>query len=270
MFHCPIIGEVNGVRQHLCWLYIRLMGSSWVSEIDFFSDEVSRFERDVHLLILGTLNASIRYMDEQVKTELADIEKAISDAINPDYQQHLAEEHADVLALNVDQETFLRNMALVALATRLTHALRYMARSSETFVERKKRYGTRGMSEFDCLWAEFAERFGIDFTQHAEKIDFVNTLRNVRNQIVHDGGEANPFKPLAESELDAGDEGMFDLSFSKEFNDYVHGTGCGAEVCVSQEQLEWHIAKATTLVKWLAEEFRRVQLALSKELRSIQ
>src|SRR5208282_5849930 len=90
---------------------------------------------------------------------------------------------------------FLRNMALVALSSRLTHALRNMTKSAESFAPRKKGgYGHRGMSEYRRLWMEYTERFGIDFTANADRISFVEPMREVRNQIVHEGAEAQTYK----------------------------------------------------------------------------
>ena len=44
---------------------------------DVYEDEYDQFQRDVHVLIRGTLNASIRYLDAEMKTQLADIEAAM-------------------------------------------------------------------------------------------------------------------------------------------------------------------------------------------------
>jgi hypothetical protein len=82
--------------------------------------------------------------------------------------------------------------ALVALASRLTHALRKVARPADHFVSRKGRCGTSQDSEFVRLWKEYGERFSIDFIAKSWRIAFVDPMREVRNQIVHDGGEANP------------------------------------------------------------------------------
>jgi hypothetical protein len=180
--------------------------------------------------------------------------------LNDEYHQHLVDEYGVVLATNGRQEQFLRNIALVALASRLTHALRNMARSSETFNKRKKNYGGKG-SEFDQLWREYTNRFGIDFEANADRIAFVETMRKVRNKIVHAGAEANTFKPLDESDLNGGDAGYLDMEFSEEYPEYVSGTGVGAEVNVSEKQLEEHIKASLDLVGWLAGELRTRELA---------
>jgi hypothetical protein len=91
-------------------------------------------------------------------------------------------DYGDVLLTNISQERFLRNMALVALASRLTHALRNMTKSAESFSPRAKRYEKMThLSEFNRLWLEYGERFGIDFTVHADRIAFVEPMREVRN-----------------------------------------------------------------------------------------
>jgi hypothetical protein len=76
-----------------------------------------------------------------------------------------------------------------------------MARSAETFSSRKKRHGGTDKSEFQRLWAEYSERFGMNFD--ADLIAFTEHMRAVRHQIVHDGGQANPFKSQVELGLDS-------------------------------------------------------------------
>lgn len=238
------------------------------SDMDVFRDEFERFQRDVHILIVGTLSASIRYLDQKARTELESINTALERAKSDDYQQHLVDEHVDVLATNNDQERFLRNMALVALASRLTHSLRTMARSAEVFSPRKKRYGTRDMSEFARLFAEYGERFGIDFQAASQKIAFVDPMREVRNQIVHEGSEANTLKPIDEMNFNLGDAGYLDMTFSDRFPEYVEGTGMGAEVNVTNEQLDQTIVAAIELVRWLSQELREKEIMTAKTLRT--
>src|SRR5258708_5333906 len=234
--------------------------SDSLSNIDLFEDEYGQFQWDVHILIEGTLRASIRYLDTEARRKLDEIEKALKKPLDDEYQEHLVDEHVDVLVTNSGQERFVRNMALVALASRLTHALRNMARSAELFSARKNQYGTKSMSEFDQLWAEYQERFGIDFDTSKDRIAFVNTMREVRNQIVHDGSEANTFKPLNLIDWNSGDAGYLDISFSEKYPEYVWGTGMSAEVSVSEEQLQKAIRASVDLVGWLAGELRAREL----------
>jgi hypothetical protein len=243
--------------------------SDSLSNIDVFEMEYGQFQWDVHILIEGTLHASIRYLVTEARRELDDIEEARKKPVAYEYQEHLVDEHVDVLATNSSQERFLRNMALVALASRLTHALRNMARSAELFNARKKRYGKKSMSEFDQLWAEYHERFGIDFDADKDRIAFVNTMREVRNQIVHDGSEANTFKPLGEIDWNSGDAGYLDISFSEKYPEYVWGTGMGAEVTVSEEQLQKAIKASVDLVGWLAGELRAKELQSTGKPRAV-
>src|ERR1700676_715473 len=133
------------------------------SNFDAYESEYEQFQWDVHILIAGTLHAGIRFLDSEARTELAKIEKWMKKPASDEYHQHLGDEHVDVLATNDGQERFLRNMALVALASRLTHSLRTMARSAEAFSPRKKRYGQKNTSEFTRLRVEYKERFEIDF-----------------------------------------------------------------------------------------------------------
>ena len=211
---------------------------------DVYRDEFEQFQWEVHILIEGTLSASIRYLDKEANAELAKIQSSLDKATDDDYQQYLVDEHVDVLATNDGQERFLRNMALVALASRLTHSLRKMARSAENFCPRKKRYGAKNMSEFERLFVEYAERFGINFQSEAARIAFIEPMREVRNQIVHDGSEANTLKPFDEIDMNQGDSGLLDMWFSQKYPEYVDGIGYGAEVSVSQELLDNNIKSA--------------------------
>ncbi len=234
--------------------------SDSLSNIDLFEDECGQFQWDVHILIEGTLRASIRYLDTEARRELGEIEKALKKPLDDEYREHLVDEHVDVLATNSGQERFVRNMALVALASRLTHALRNMARSAELFSPREKEYGNGRMSEFDQVWVEYHERFGIDFATNKDRIAFVETMRRVRNRIVHQGSEANTFKPLNLIDWNSGDAGYLDISFSEKYPEYVWGTGIGAEVSVSEDQLQKAIKASVELVGWLAEELRAREL----------
>ena len=222
------------------------------------------FKWDVHILIEGTLEASIRYLDTEARTELGRIEEAIKKPLDDEYREHLVDEHVDVLATNSGQERFLRNMALVALASRLAHALRAMARSAELFSKRREgRYGTNKASEFERLWAEYFERFGIN-VENSGRIAFVKSMVEVRNQIVHAGGEANTWKPLDKIDWNTGDEGYLKTDFSKQYPEYVSGTGTSAEVSVSEELLDQNIKASIELVGWLAGELRSKELARTK------
>lgn len=237
-----------------------------LENIDSYDDEYHQFQWDVHVLIRGTLHASVRYLDAQIGTYLADIEAAIDKSQDTEHQQYLVDEHVDVLDTNSRQERFLTNMAIVALASRLTHALRTMSRSAESFSPRKKRYGKKNMSEYRRLWLEYSERFGIDFNANADRIAFVETMREVRNQIVHDGGEANTFKPNDEIDWHADVVAYLDCSFSEKYPDYVSGD----EVRVSREQLEMAVEASVNLVGWLAKELRTRELASIRKAKGTQ
>jgi hypothetical protein len=194
-----------------------------LSNIDVFDDEYHQFQWDVHILIKGTLAASIEYLNREAKTELAKIKEQLEKPASDEYGQYLVDEHVDVLATNAAQERFLRNMALVALASRLTHSLRKMASLAETFSPREKKYGDKSMSEFARLWLEYSERFGIDFERNSARIDFVDKMREVRNQIVHDGSEANTIKPLDEADLNGGYSGWLDTEWAWCIKPKTHG-----------------------------------------------
>ena len=52
-----------------------------------------------------------------------------------------------------------------------------MAGSAELFSARKNRYGDKRMSEFNRLWIEYHERFGIDIVANTDRTAFVETMR---------------------------------------------------------------------------------------------
>jgi len=232
-------------------------------DIDSYDDEYQQFQRDVYLLIVGTLNASKQYLDTECRTELAKIQAVLDKTDDPDHHYYIQEEYGDVLLTNIGQERFLRNMALVALASRLTHALRNMSKSGDSFSprtkEHKKRYKKTNLSEFQRLWLEYSERFGIDFVVHKDQIAFVDVMNDVRNQIVHDGGEAQPFKFLYEFDVKDANPQYMDTSFAEKYPGYVSEDG--SEVNVSEQQLKDAIDASVGLVKWLAVELRMKELA---------
>jgi hypothetical protein len=130
------------------------------------------------------------------------------------------QKQADLWIGVADQERFLRNGALVSLISRLTHSLKKMARSAEMWIPRNpKGYGERGDDEFKKHWKEYSERFGLIFK--AKYIGWVEPFRRARNRIVHNGGEANVDRPIAEVDFSAGEEGFVDVSFSKRYRAFV-------------------------------------------------
>jgi hypothetical protein len=228
-------------------------------DIDSYDDEYQQFQRDVYLLIEGTLNASKKFLDVECRTELEKIKAAMDKTDDSDHHFYIQEEYGDVLLTNISQERFLRNMALVALASRLTHALRNMSKSAESFSPRTKKYEKMKGSEFSRLWREYTERFGIDFTVHGDSIAFVEPMREVRNQIVHDGAEAQTFKYQDRIDWSEGVLAFIDNSFAEKYPDYVSEDG--NEVNVSEQQLKDTIEASVKLVKWLAVELRTRELA---------
>lgn len=237
----------------------------WLSKMNFYQYEYDRFLWDVHTLIEGTLEASVRYLDAEATARQTKLEQWMGRPITDEHYEYLADERLGVLAENDDQERFLRNMALVALASRLTHTLNSMARHAEIFSPRNKEgYGNPKMSEFEQLWIEYTDRFNIDFKVNKDRLKFVETMRQVRNRIVHCGAKANAFKPLDESDTNSGEAGYVNTRFSKKYSQYVDGQGIGAEVNVRKEQLDWHIQSSVNLVGWLAGELWKKQVASAR------
>ena len=115
------------------------------------------------------------------------------------------------------------------------------------------------LSEFNRLLLEYGERFGIDFAVHADRIAFVEPMREVRNQIVHEGAEAQTFKYQSHTDWNDGALAFVDASFAKKYPDYVSEDG--SEVNVSEQQLKNAVESSVQLLGWLASKLRGRQLA---------
>jgi hypothetical protein len=230
-------------------------------DIDVYQWEYEQFQWDVHILIEGTLSAGIQFLNDGSKTEFEKLDQWMKKPISDEYHEHLVAKHVDVLATNDAQARFLRNMALVALVSRLTHSLHKMARSA-VFVQRKEEYDAE--DEFKELWREYSERFGIDFMKNASRIAFTDRIRVVRNWIVHNGGEAYKLKPFGKVKLNGLQSGWLKGNFSREYPEYVRGEGMNAEINVSQDLLNKKIEASIELVGWLAGELRKRELARMK------
>ena len=248
---------------------------SLARQVDPFHCEYSRFERGVHILILGTLQAANSRLVDEFNV---DKEKLIAgfDELTIRNSECLTDNLSELHWFLHDQQRFLLNMAVVGLASRLTHTLQQMARYAETFSPREKNYDSDGKdnSEFGRLWVEFRERFDVDVKADPNRVAFIQPLREVRNQIVHDGGIANPYRfkqDIQGAPFDPEREGtpydpnrMLNLKFSTAFPEFVDGEGLDAEVAVSQEQLAYMVKRSLELVKWCAVQIRERQLACAK------
>jgi hypothetical protein len=161
---------------------------SLARQIDQFHSEYLSFEKEIHILILGTLGAANKRLEVEFDEDTAKITAGLDESTIRG-SERLTDDLTELDWFLHDQQRFLLNMAVVGLASRLTHALRQMARAAETFSPRKKRYGSDGKdnSEFGRLWVEFRERFAIDVKADPNRVAFIEPLREVRNQIVHDG-----------------------------------------------------------------------------------
>lgn len=232
----------------------------WIKDWDSFGTEASSFERDVYMLILTSLDAGLKLLNTEAKAEDDKLMQYIPTA-KGEAAQRLAEDQADLWIQLGQQETFFRNLTLVALMSRLTHALLKMLRHAETFMPRNSD-GYAGRDEFKKIWAEFRDRFGLNIS--AKYVGWVEPYRRARNLIVHNGGEANVQKPLAEMDSSAGDEGIYDLSFFKKYPAFVTGEGYSAEVVVTEKLLDHAVKGAIRLVKHAAEELRKLELAAAK------
>jgi hypothetical protein len=227
--------------------------------MDFIGIEVRNFERDVHIIVLGTLYAGIDYLRNEAAAEAAKLEPLLSTATGEAHDR-LVEDEIQIWSVFGDQERFLRNLALVGLLSRLFHTIRAMATAAEAFAPRSKEgYGNFKDGEMKQLGKEFKERFGIVFSDHQKETAFLHPLIQVRNKIVHAGGEPNKRLAIDDIELEAGDEGFYDLTFSKKYPEFIEGEGGSAQINVSLQQLHKAVESSINMLGWISEELHVLQ-----------
>ena len=243
---------------------------SWLYQWDAYRIEANSFTDDVHRIILTTLSMAI----EALRAEAEPKDKQFKDYIEAaeGYNREMAvEKQIEHWQEWAGQERFLRNIALVALLSRLIHALNRMARAADATFERKKgKYRKNGDSEFTEIWREYDNRFAIDMLEaHKDKVVYIDPLRHLRNRIVHSGGEANLPRHRDDIDISAGDEGFLITDFSENYPQFVEGSGFSAEVRITEEQLNDAVEYSLELVKWLAAELRAKELHETEKLRTI-
>ena len=230
-----------------------------------YATEVSLFEQDVYMLILTGLDAAIKLL--KTNTQAEDDKLMVLPQAKGEAAEHLFQEQADIWIQLSQQEVFLRNQALVALMSRLTHTLHNMLRFAEPWAPRVPSPGD-GRNEFSKMWLEIRHRFGLELS--ASYVDWVERYRRARNRIVHNGGEANLVRPFDEIDIDAGVAGMYDLSFSRKYPTFVNGEGGSAQIVISEKLLNYAVEKAVRLVKYLSSELRKLELAHRERMREIR
>jgi hypothetical protein len=135
-----------------------LAGLNWMYTYDPYHSKFEDFERDVHILVLGTPHAAITTLKTECQQEEDKLEphKASND---PKIQERLHDELERAWMYFGDQERFIRNMALVGLLSLLIQTLKEMARAADVFVKRNKSsYRKNGDSEFVEIWREYTRR----------------------------------------------------------------------------------------------------------------
>lgn len=217
-------------------------------------------------MILDTLRAATTRLNEEASKQDAELKEHLEKAKGIAAQQ-LVEEQAHLWIGIIQKERFLRNQALVSLMSRLTHSLLRMARAAELWTGSKsqKQSGANeasnngGNDEFKKIWKDYRERCDLDLGP--KYIAFVDRYRRARNRIVHNGGEANPYLPFDEVDIEAGSAGWVDESFSKNYAEFVHGEGYNAEIDITDELLERCIQRSIELVRHVATQLRQKELA---------
>jgi hypothetical protein len=230
----------------------------WRRSIDFFRFEHRKFERDVLVIVMGSLDAGIKQLAREFKRTKERFDTRLEGATQ-EQEDWIIDDFIDIREEHEDQELFLRNIAIVALLSRLTHTLHGFARHGDELAPRDEN-GYPGDNEFKELWTEFRTRFGIQVPP--KHIQWIEPLRRARNLIVHNGGEANPLT------YDHDKEGALvvrrDTSFSKRYRQLVEGEDHAAEVRITQVQLTHAADKAIELSAWLAQELRKRQMETDK------
>jgi hypothetical protein len=234
----------------------------WRGRHNFFCHGYRAFERDLHVVILGTLEAGNSHVERQYKKESRSLKVKLKQA-EGHYQEWLESSCAELSEEKWDQQRFFRNMATVAIATRLIQALRKLLGTAERFKARKP-CRDKSKSEILRLWTELGDCYGIDISGNAERIAFATSLNDVRNQIVHDGGNANSSLPFAQCNPEGGDAGLLDLRFSTKYPQYVEGSESSAEVNVSMKQVQQFGDDSLKLLNWVADELWNEQLKCRK------
>ena len=242
---------------------------SWLNW-DSFRREFEKFNEEAHTLILWPLHAAMSHLKTEAEAEDGKLEPRFSVSTGDEREYYIEQQQRNWQYFD-DQERFLRNMALVGFLSLLTHTLNEMLRAGN-FVKRKKgSYRKQGDSEFTETWREFEKRFGIDFFEvNKDLVAFIEPLRHARNKIVHNGGEAHTAKHVDDIALEAGEEGYFDLSFSKAYPQFVDGEGFPAHIRITDEHLNAAIDSAIKLVQWVSEQLRAKELEADRAERQGQ
>jgi hypothetical protein len=240
----------------------RLNKTDWRLGIDFFRHEARNFERDIEVVVLATLNAGLKQLKADFDKRSARLTERYENAKNEEQKDSLIDDHVELRDDHEDQERFLRNIAAVALLARLTHTLNNFARSGEDFVPRANG-GYPGENEFARLWREYDERFGIKF--NAQHIQWIEPLRKARNLVIHNGGQANPLKTVADAAKKKGSKELRDYSFSKKYRQFVEGKDFSAQVRINDRQLKFALNKAVELTNWLSGAMRAKQLEFAEK-----
>ena len=231
----------------------------WRIQMDFFAHESRWLERDIEILVLDAMNAGVQAVNGRLERTRARLKEDDQGATEQeknwaiDYFVDIRDEH--------DQQVrFLRNMAAVALLSRLAHALNKLAKDGDTFAPRDPPgYGRAHENEFRKLWLEFDQRFGV--TAPSQHVKWLKPLIAARIHIVHNGGEAVKAKPSDQVTEATPFTDHWDHRFLDQFPDFVDGEGFTAKVRVTEDQLTEAATKAVELVKWVAGALREKQLA---------
>src|ERR1019366_2717187 len=79
-------GSQNGNSCHYC-----PERSYVLSDIDFYDCEYQQFQWDVHILISGTLDAGIRYLNTEARAELSKIEEGVKKSTDNEVTEYLVD-----------------------------------------------------------------------------------------------------------------------------------------------------------------------------------
>jgi hypothetical protein len=243
----------------------------WMYERDAYAAELENFQRDVYILINHSLLVATDALHAGGEAENLRMQPDLEHAEDEDYDQ-LADRLEKVWMHIEDQKTFLRNMALVALLSRLIHTLEKMAKHAPG--RRYKRKPREG--DFDKLWREYAGRFEIDLLgTEKHRIDFIDPLRHARNCIVHAGGEVEKISELKKNDAPKAGGTTRTLAFifhhriPDKYKAFVQDDGFGTRIAISQQQLDEAISSSIELVRWPAPRLRAWGIQWVKRQRTL-
>jgi hypothetical protein len=221
------------------------------------AQEAGRFREDLHLRIVATAETMAQILDARAEAVSSRLRQAAaSGRLHEDREAVETEAVLD----SVEHLRFTYNWAHVMLATRVVDALKTWSHSVVDFRPIAKPSNTgkppcqKRMAELRRLKAEFAERFGIEFSKCPSGDLFLDAMVLARNKIVHNGAMAweasrNPDEILVEG-AEEWSPSRCDRDFVARFPEYVDTFD---RITVPEELFRQNVERAKVFVTWVGE-----------------